>query len=90
MAASRGPGRSASTSVEPSRQEVVRAVDDLVDERRAECLWSDREDYYPLTDRDRIEVLEAIQARSGLEVFKRAGMLKAWLSRHSSDASASS
>lgn len=66
------------------------AVDELVEACRARCLWYLRPDYRPTTDQERIAVLEAIQERCSLEEFKRAGVLKAWLSRRSSDASASS
>lgn len=69
---------------------VATAVDRLVDEWRARCLWDLRPDYYPSTDEERIAVLEAIQERGDLAVFQRAGVLKAWLSRRCSDASASS
>jgi hypothetical protein len=72
-----------------ARDEVVRAVDELVDACRVDCLWYLRRDYYPRTDAERVRALEAIQERSGRDVFRRAGLLKAWLSRHSSDASAS-
>jgi hypothetical protein len=73
-----------------SRDDVVRAIDDLVDECRVESLWYFRPDYYPLTDTERQQVLGAIQERSSRDVFQRAGRLKTWLSLHSSDASASS
>ena len=74
----------------PSAEDVRRAIDVLVDECRVECLWSYRRDYYPRTDAERLRILDAIQQRSGGAVFQRAGMLKAWLSHPSSDASASS
>jgi hypothetical protein len=73
-----------------TRDEVVRAIDDLVDECRVESLWYLRPDYHPATDIERHQVLDAIQERSSRDVFQRAGNLKAWLSLHSSDASASS
>ena len=73
-----------------SRDDVVRAIDDLVDECRVESLWYFRPDYRPITDAERQQVLDAIQERSSRDVFQRAGRLKAWLSLHSSDASASS
>jgi hypothetical protein len=66
------------------------AVDRLVDECRSQSLWYVRPDYYPRTDVERLEILQAIQERSTLAVFQRAGALKAWLSRRSSDESASS
>ena len=67
-----------------------REVDALVDECRVECLWYFRPDYYPRTDLERRQVLDAIQERSSRDVFQRAGTLKAWLSLHSSDGSVSS
>jgi hypothetical protein len=73
-----------------AREELVRAIDELVDECRVESLWYLRQDYYPSTDLERVQVLDAIQERSSREVFRRAGMMKAWLSRHSSDGSVSS
>jgi hypothetical protein len=69
---------------------VEEAIDRLVDECRVLTLWYARPDYYPRTDPERLAVLEAIQERCDLAVYRRAGVLKAWLSRHSSDASASS
>jgi hypothetical protein len=77
-------------ATEPGREDVVRAVDALVDECRVQCLWYARPDWYPRTDAERLDALEAIQERSGLATFQRAGALKSWLSRHSSDASAAS
>lgn len=73
-----------------SPRDLEHAVDALVDECRVECLWYLRPDYYPRTDLERLQVLDAIQERSGRDVFRRAGTLKTWLSRHSSDGSVSS
>lgn len=69
---------------------VALAVDRLVDEWRAQALWYLRPGYYPVTDAERIAVLEALQERCNLADFRRAGVLKQWLSRRSSDAFASS
>lgn len=80
----------ASPAPEPDRSAVTAAIDQLVDECRVQCLWYVRPDYYPRTDPERLDILEAIQERAGLAVFQRAGALKAWLSRHSSAESASS
>jgi hypothetical protein len=73
-----------------TREEIARAVNALVDECRVECLWSLRRDYYPSTDVERLRILDAIQRSSNREVFQRAGVLKAWLSRDSSEGSARS
>ncbi len=73
---------------EATRDEVVRAVDALVDECRVECLWYLRKDFYPRSDPERLQTLDAIQERSSRDVFRRAGALKTWLSLHSSAGSA--
>jgi hypothetical protein len=73
-----------------TREDLARAVDELVDECRVESLWYFRPDYYPRTDLERQQVLDAIQERCGRDIFRRAGTLKAWLSRLSREGSASS
>jgi hypothetical protein len=72
----------------PAPAELARAIDGLVDECRVRCLWFLRRDYYPRTDAERLRVLSAIQQRASLSVYRRAGQLKAWLSRNSNAASA--
>lgn len=74
----------------PSRAALIRAIDSLVEECRVASLWYYRQGYYPKSDRARLRILEAIQERSSRDVFRRAGVLKAWLSRLSKDESASS
>jgi hypothetical protein len=71
-----------------SAEEIAREVDELVDECRSTCLWYQRPDYYPRTDLERWQVLDAIQKHADLETFRRAGRLKECLSRRSSSASA--
>jgi hypothetical protein len=71
-----------------SHEDVVRAIDALVDECRSVALWFLRPDYYPQTDVERRRVLDTIQKHADLEVFKRAARLQEWLSRHSSATSA--
>jgi hypothetical protein len=73
-----------------TREELVRAIDALVDECRVESLWYLRRGYYPGTDLERQQVLDAIQERCSRDAFRRAGTLKTWLSLHSSDGSVSS
>ena len=87
---SRPTGPAPRAAAPGTRGEVERAVDALVEASRVECLWSYRPDWRPGTDQERLQVLDAIQERCDRDVFRRAGALKAWLSLHSSDESASS
>jgi hypothetical protein len=73
-----------------THEELVHEVDALVDECRIESLWYLRRDWYPTTDRERLQVLDAIQEHTHVDAFRRAGRLKEWLSRHSKDESAGS
>lgn len=61
----------------------------LVDEYRARCLWFLRTDYYPDTVVERARVLDAIAVHGDAQAFRRVAELRTWLSRTSSDASAS-
>jgi hypothetical protein len=69
---------------------LAEEIDRLVDECRVDHLWYQRADYYPGNDAERLQLLDAIQKRANLDVFRRAGALKAWLSRLSSGESAGS
>jgi hypothetical protein len=73
-----------------SHEDLAREIDALVDECRSAALWYLKPDYYPHTDDERRRVLHEIQKHADLERYKRAARLHEWLSRHSSDASASS
>ncbi len=72
----------------PTREDVVRQVDQLVDRCRVDHLWFQRPDFYPRSDPERLAILEAIQKRADVDTFRRAGQLKTWLSRLSSSESA--
>ena len=72
---------------EPS---AAQAVDHLVDEYRVRCLWFLREDYYPTTDEQRIQVLAYIQRYGDREAYRRAAEIRRWLSPTSSAPSAAS
>jgi hypothetical protein len=69
---------------------VAAAIDELIDECRADMLWFLRPDYYPRTDDDRRRVLYEIQKHGTVELFQRAARLREWLSQRSSVASANS
>lgn len=60
----------------------------LVDEYRSRCLWFLRADYYPDTAVERAWVLDAIAANGDVHAFRRVAELRTWLSRISSEASA--
>lgn len=66
------------------------AIDRLVDDCRASCLWFLRADYYPTTDEERLRVLGDIQRHGDRAAFQRASELRQWLSRRSSAPSAAS
>lgn len=62
----------------------------LVDEYRAACLWFLREDYYPAGRDEALRVLAQIERHADRDGFVRAGRLRQWLSRPSSEPSADS
>lgn len=81
---------STSSEQEGTHAELVREIDALVDECRDDCLWYVRPGYYPAADDERLRVLDSIRRHADLARFKKAARLKAWLSLHSSSASAGS
>lgn len=70
---------------EQSAMEEVRI---LVDEYRQRCLWFLRPDYYPGTLDGVLRVLQAIETHGDAAAFRRAGALRQWFLRHSSEKSA--
>ena len=70
--------------------DIAEAIDRLVDEYRHRCLWFLREDYYPITDDDRIRVLDSIARHGDVTAYRRASEIRQWLSRRSSARSAAS
>ncbi len=74
----------------PDAFDVSAAVKRLVDEYRDRCLWFLREDYYPVTDDDRLRVLGWIERGGDLAAYRRAAEIRRWLSRTSSAPSAAS
>jgi hypothetical protein len=69
-------------------EKFAEAVDRLVDEYRARCLWFLREDYYPTTTEERLRVLGYIQRHGDLAAFRRASELRKCLLPDSSGRSA--
>ena len=72
---------------EPRQQDIIREVNRLTDEYRAECLWFLREDYHPANTAQRLEVLGYIERHGDLKAYKRARTLRLWLLQNSSEAS---
>jgi len=70
--------------------DVARAVNALVDEYRARCLWFLRPDYYPGSMEERLRTLDSIARYGDREAFRRATTLRRWLSHRSSAGSAAS
>jgi hypothetical protein len=69
-------------------ESVHAAIDALVDEYRARCLWFLRQDYYPASDAERLRVLQYVERYGDRDGFVRAGALRRWLSQNSSAGSA--
>ena len=63
---------------------TAEAVDRLVDEYRHRCLWFLRDDYYPVTDDERLRVLAYIERHGDRRAYLRAAQVRQWLSRASS------
>lgn len=71
-----------------SETDIAAAVNALVDDYRTRCLWSLRPDYYPVTVRERLRVLDTIERYGDLAAYRRASALRQWLSQTFSEASA--
>lgn len=67
---------------------LARAIDDLVDEYRDQCLWFLRPDFYPRTNEERQRILDAIQRYGDREAFQKAAQARQWLLHPSSARSA--
>ena len=63
---------------------VTEMVNRLVDEYRIRCLWFLRPDYYPFTTEEQLQVLGHIERHGDREAFRRAAVLRRWLSPSSS------
>lgn len=67
---------------------VIAEVDQLIEEYRDRCLWFLRLDYRPATREECLRALGYIERYGDLEGYRRAGRLKRWLLRSSSESSA--
>ena len=72
----------------PTADEIQAAFDALVGAYRARCLWFLRPDYVPATLEEKLRVLGYIERHGDLAAFKRAEVIRRWLSPPSSEASA--
>lgn len=67
---------------------ALRAVREFVDEVRDHCLWFLREDWYPATIDEARSALDAIQRNADLATYRKAAVLRTWLSPSSHSPSA--
>ena len=69
----------------PAAQPVdSEAIDRLVDEYRASCLWFLRKDFYPKSVEERLRVLGYIERYGDRDAYRKAAEARRWLSRNSS------
>lgn len=71
-------------------QTAYQAIDRLVEEHRARCLWFLRPDFRPTTREERLRVLRYIERHGDREAFREAAALRRWLSPESNETSAES
>ena len=69
------------------KQDVIREINRLADEYRAECLWFLREDFHPTNTAQRLKVLDYIERHGDLKAYQRARRLRLWLLQNSSEPS---
>ncbi len=69
------------------REAATSALNQLVDEYRDRCLWFLRSDYYPVTLDEQLRTLDLIVRYGDLRAYMRAGEIRRWLSRESSETS---
>ena len=62
----------------------------FVDRYRARCLWFLRDDYYPSTLSEGLEVLRQIERHGDRDAFRHAAQFRTWLSQHTNETSAAS
>jgi hypothetical protein len=74
--------------MESGSTELERALRALVGEYRTRCLWFLRPDWYPSTLDERVRALDYIEQHGDAEAFRRARVLRRWLSQTFSEASA--
>lgn len=67
---------------------AANALERLVDDYRARCLWFLRPDYYPASVAEAVRVLDAIQRHGDVAGFRRAAEVREWLLPTSNETSA--
>lgn len=76
--------------METEESPAAGAINALIDEYRARCLWFLREDYYPSTNEERLRVLDHIERNGDREAYRKAATIRRWLLRNSSAGSVGS
>ena len=69
-------------------QQLERAIDELVDEYRRQCLWFLRSDFYPKTLDQKLRILKYIERYGDRAAYRRAAEARQWLLQSSSETSA--
>jgi uncharacterized protein (DUF3820 family) len=69
-------------------QSVMEGMRVLVDEYRQRCLWFLRDDYYPTTPAEALQVLQYIERHGDVAALRKVAPLKKWLSQNSNERSA--
>ena len=69
-------------------QQLERAIDELVDEYRHQCLWFLRSDFYPMTLDQKLRILNYIERYGDRTAYHRAAEARQWLLQSSSETSA--
>ncbi len=69
-------------------QQSERAIDELVDEYRHQCLWFLRSDFYPKTLDQKLRILKYIERYGDRAAYRRAAEARQWLLQSSSETSA--
>jgi hypothetical protein len=70
---------------EPTIEETRAAIDLLLAEQRASCLWFVQQGYRPASDRERLSLLRSLEARADRETYIATRELRDWLLRLSSE-----
>ena len=58
---------------------IIEQINELADEYRTRSLWFLREDYYPQSTSEALQVLDYIERHGDVTAFRKAATLRQWL-----------